>query len=44
MYWISCVLGTARQARSTVLFANQLPKGIIYEKFLIGIGGTEPNV
>ena len=25
MYWISCVLGTARQARSAVLFANQLP-------------------
>ena len=25
MYWLSCILGTARQARSAVLFANQLP-------------------
>jgi|TARA_B110000259_G_scaffold111256_1_gene127115 hypothetical protein len=25
MYWISVILGTARQARSAVLFANKLP-------------------
>jgi len=25
MYWLSCILGSARQARSAVLFANQLP-------------------
>lgn len=25
MYWFSCILGSARQARSSVLFANQLP-------------------
>jgi len=25
MYWLSCILGTARQARSAVLLANKLP-------------------
>ena len=25
MYWVACILGTARQARSAVLFANQVP-------------------